>query len=146
MYELAFYNNQESEFYGHIRRMLFSVMMTAVFGRRIDRADHEDIKYSEQSGRLLGKLGKAGTFVEDEIPPLATLPAWLQPSRKGALQHAKWVHWVKMRMWNRLQDQHDSGTAPECYARDMMSSNYQAQGLRKEDCAWIAGGELFSPI
>ncbi|MCJ1423848.1 hypothetical protein MMC29_001733 [Sticta canariensis] len=74
MYDLAFDNVNNSAFYGHVCRALFSIMMTAVFGRRIDRVDHEDIKYSEQSGRLLGKLGKAGTFIEDEIPPLAKLP------------------------------------------------------------------------
>lgn len=142
MYDLAFNNCKETEFYGHIRRMLFSVMMTAVYGRRIDRQDHEDIKYSEQSGRLLGKLGKAGTFIEDEIPPLAKLPTWLQPSRKKALEHSKWVLWVKMRLWNTLQEQFDSGTAPSCYGAEIMRTDYESQGLVKEDCAWVAGGEF----
>ncbi|XTI87484.1 putative O-methylsterigmatocystin oxidoreductase [Cenococcum geophilum] len=140
MYDLAYNNFNDAAFYGHIRRALFSIMMTAVYGRRIDRMDHEDIKYSEQSGKLLGKLGKAGTFIEDEIPPLAKLPTWMQPSRTKALEHAKWVLWVKMRMWNTLQEQFDSGTAPPCYGADIMRSDYASQGLLKEDCAWIAGG------
>lgn len=142
MYNLAFDNFNNAAFYGHLRRALFSIMMTAVYGRRIDRVDHEDIKYSEQSGRLLGKLGKAGTFIEDEIPPLAKLPTWMQPSRKKALEHAKWVLWVKMRMWNTLQEEFDSGAAPPCYGADIMRSDYASQGLVKEDCAWIAGGKL----
>lgn len=142
MYDLAFDNANNAAFYGHVSRALFSIMTTAVFGRRIDRADHEDIKYSEQSGRLLGKLGKAGTFIEDEIPPLAKLPTWMQPSRKRALEHAKWVLWVKMRMWNTLQEEFDQGVAPPCYGADMMRSNYKSQGLVKEDCAWIAGGKI----
>ncbi|KAF2688363.1 O-methylsterigmatocystin oxidoreductase [Lentithecium fluviatile CBS 122367] len=140
IYDLANNNFNDAAFYGHIRRTLFSIMMTAVYGRRVDRMDHEDIKYSEQSGKLLGMLGKAGTFIEDELPPLARLPTWLQPSRKKALAHAGWMLWVKMRMWNTLQDQFDLGAAPNCYGADMLKSDYAAQGLKKEDCAWIAGG------
>lgn len=141
MYNLAFDNFNNAAFYGHIRRALFSIMMSAVFGRRIDRMDHEDIKYSEQSGKLLGKLGKAGTFIEDEIPRLAKLPTWMQPSRKKALEHAKWVLWVKMRIWNALQEEFDNGTAPPCYGADIMRSDFASQGLVREDCAWIAGGQ-----
>ena len=63
--------------------------MTAVYGRHIDRVDHEDINYSKQSGRLLEKLGKAGMFIEDEIPPLTRIHTLIQPSRKVALEHAK---------------------------------------------------------
>ncbi|KAF4628138.1 hypothetical protein G7Y89_g10016 [Cudoniella acicularis] len=140
VYDLAFNNFNDAAFYGHLRRALFSIMMTAVYGRRIDRMDHEDIKYSEQSGKLLGKLGKAGTFIEDEIPLLAKLPTWMQPSRKKALEHAKWVLWVKMRMWNTLQEQFDKDAATPCYGVDIMRSDYASQGLQKEDCAWIAGG------
>ena len=145
MYDFAFNNSNNAAFYGHLRRALFSIMMTAVYGRRIDRADHEDIRYSEQSGTLLGKLGKAGTFIEDEIPPLAKLPAWMQPSRKKALEHAEWVLWVKMRMWNALQEEFDGGAAPPCYGADIMRSDYASQGLVREDCAWIAGGKLVFP-
>lgn len=89
MYNLAFNNFNNAAFYRHLCRALFSIIMTAVYGRRIDRVDHKDIKCSEQNGRLLGKLGKAGTFIKDEIPPLAKLLTWMQPSRKKALEHAK---------------------------------------------------------
>ena len=142
MYDLAFDNVNNAAFYGHVGRAIFSIMTTVVFGRRIDRVDHEDLKLAEQSGRLLGKLGRAGTFIEDEIPPLAKLPTWMQPSRKKALEHAKWALWVKMRMWNTLQEEFDRGAAPPCYGADMMRSDYTSQGLVKEDCAWIAGGKL----
>jgi cytochrome P450 len=141
MFDLANKNFNDAAFYGHLRRALFSVMMTAVYGRRIDRVDHEDIKLSQQSGQLLGKLGKAGTFIEDEIPPLAKLPAWMQPSRKKALSHVEWVLGVKMRTWNHLREQFDHGSAPDCYGANIMRSDYASQGLTDEDCAWVAGGE-----
>jgi len=142
MFDLANKNFNDAAFYGHLRRALFSIMMTAVYGRRIDRVDHEDIKLSQQSGHLLGKLGKAGTFIEDEIPPLAKLPTWMQPSRKKALSHVDWVLHVKMRSWKKLQEQFDDGNAPACYGAEIMRSDYASQGLRKEDCAWVAGGEF----
>ncbi|KAI9707018.1 MAG: hypothetical protein M1820_004606 [Bogoriella megaspora] len=140
MHDLANNNFGDAAFYGHIRRALFSIMMTAVYGKRIESKEDDDIKYSEQSGKLLGKLGQAGTFIEDELPPLTKLPTWMQPSRKKALEHAKWVLWVKMRMWNTLQEKVDQGVAPPCYGADIMRSDYVSQGLQKEDCAWIAGG------
>ncbi|TVY19762.1 Cytochrome P450 monooxygenase patH [Lachnellula arida] len=144
IYDLAVANHSNAAFYGHVRRALFSIMMTAVYGRRIESADDKDLKLSEKSGKLLGMLSRAGTFIEDEIPFLAKLPTWMQPSRKKALEHAKWVLWVKMRMWNALQEQFDQGIAPVCYGSDIMRSDYVSQGLQKEDCAWIAGGEFTS--
>ena len=145
LHDLAHENSNETHFYHHVRRMLFSIMMTCVYGRRIDSMDHEDVLYSAQSGQLLGKLGKAGTFLEDEIPPLAKLPQWMQPSRKRALGYAKWVLWVKMRLWNTLQEQLANGTVPPCFGRELKRSDYRAQGLVDEDAAWIAGGECLDP-
>jgi hypothetical protein len=142
MFDLANNNFKDAAFYGHLRRALFSIMMKAVYGRSIDRVDHEDIKLSQQSGQLLGKLSKPGTFIEDEIPLLAKLPTWMQPSRKKALSHVEWVLGVKMRSWNYLQEQFDSGNAPACYGADIMRSDYASQGLQKEDCAWVSGGKL----
>lgn len=142
MFDLANNNFNDSAFYGHLRRALFSIMMTVVYSRRIDRIDHEDILLSQHSGQLLGKLGKAGTFIEDEFPPLARLPTWMQPSRKKALSHVEWILGVKMGPWNHLQEQIDKGTAPMCYGADIMRSDYTSHGLRKEDCAWVAGGKV----
>ena len=140
LYDLAHDNGTQTEFYYHVRRMFFSILMTLVYGRRIDRGDHEDVSYSEQSGKLLGKIGKAGTFIEDEIPPLAKLPHWMQLSRRRALKYAKQVLWAKMRVWNILKEQLASGTAPPCFAKELMRTDYRSLGLVEEDVAWIAGG------
>ena len=53
---LAFDNSNNAALDRHLRRPLISIMMTAVGGRRIDRVDHEDNKYSDQSRRLLENL------------------------------------------------------------------------------------------
>ena len=63
MYDLVFKTSNNDAFYGHLRRALFSIMMTAAYGKRIESIDHKDMKYSRESDQLLGKLGKAGTLI-----------------------------------------------------------------------------------
>ena len=124
MYILAVDNSNNAARYGHLRRSLLSIMMIAVYGRRIDRVDHEDIKFSELSGRLLGKLGIAGKSIEEKIPSLARLPTWTQPSKKKVLEHGKWVLWVNFRMWNLLQEGFDRGAEPSWYAGNIRRCDY----------------------
>jgi cytochrome P450 len=140
MYELGHKNDDEREFYRHVRRMSFSIMMTSTYGRRIDSWDHDDVRASTESSRLLGKVMRPGSFIEDEIPPLAKLPNWMQPSRAKALQYAEPVLWAKMRLWNRMKGEIAQGKAPTCFGKELMQSNYKAQGLTDEDAAWICGG------
>lgn len=140
LYDLAFNTPDDGKFRDHIGRTLFSIMMKTVYGRRIDRKDDDDVKYTEQSAKFLGRLVRAGAFLEDMFPPLAQLPEWMQPSRKQALRHAEWILWVKMRMWNTLKEQLAGDAAPPCYAAEMIQTDYKEHGLSDEDLAWIAGG------
>ncbi|KEY63839.1 hypothetical protein S7711_09902 [Stachybotrys chartarum IBT 7711] len=140
LYDLANHNSDEAAFYKHIHRMLFSTLMRAVYGRPTASADDEDIKYTEQSAKLLSKIQQPGYYIEDVIPPLASLPTWAQPSYKQAAKDAEWILWVKMRMWNRLKEQFAVDSAPPCYAKQMIESDFTEQGLDEADLAWIAGG------
>lgn len=140
LYDLAFNTHDDDKFRDHIGRTLFSIMMKTVYGRRIDRKDDDDVKYTEQSAKFLGRLVRAGAFLEDLFPPLAKLPEWMQPSRKRALHHAEWILWVKMRMWNTLKEQLAGDAPPPCYAAKMIQTDYEEHGLSDEDLAWIAGG------
>ncbi|KAK7754186.1 hypothetical protein SLS62_003763 [Diatrype stigma] len=139
MYDLAFNTPDDTTFSDHIRRTLFSIMMKTVYGRRIERKDDQDVKYTEESAKLLGKLTR-GAFIEDIFPPLARLPEWLQPSIRQARKHAEFVLWVKMRMWITLKEQLSGEAAPPCYAAEMIKTDYKEHGLADEDLAWIAGG------
>ncbi|OGM43334.1 hypothetical protein ABOM_008736 [Aspergillus bombycis] len=140
LYELAFKNDNQRDFYFHTRRFSFSIIMTSSYGTRINRWDHEDVLYAMKSAKLIGQVSRAGAFVEDELPPLARLPTWLQPSRKKAVEYSKPILEAKMRLWNRLKKQLVAGQAPTCYGREIMESDYQARGLTDADGAWIAGG------
>lgn len=140
LYELAFHNDDQRAFYFHIRRFSFSTIMTSTYGTRIDRWDHDDVLYAIRSSKVLGSITRPGAFVEDEFPPLARLPAWLQPSRPRALRYAEPILEAKLRLWSRLRAQLAAGKAPVCYGREIMETGYQAQGLTEADAAWIAGG------
>ncbi|RYO83500.1 hypothetical protein DL766_004974 [Monosporascus sp. MC13-8B] len=132
--------SEDFAFREHINRTIFSIMMKTVYGRRIRGKDDEDIKNMVESSKILGRLVRAGAFIEDSFPPLANLPEWLQPSRKRALKLSEFILWVKMKTWNTLKEQVATGVAPECYAAQMINANWYQQGLLDEDLAWLAGG------
>ncbi|USW46727.1 Putative cytochrome P450 [Septoria linicola] len=123
-----------------VRRMSFSLMMTATYGRSIPSWDHEDVRGMLKGRQILGKISRPGYFMEDELPLLAKLPHWLQPSRKEANQLAIPVHAAKMRLWNILRESQCTDSAPECFGKKLLSKDFQEQGLTDEDAAWIASG------
>ena len=142
VYDLAHQPEHEVDPQDHIRRASFSIMMTATYGRRVPTWEHEDVRHMMEGRAILGKISKPGTFIEDEIPLLAKLPYWLQPSRKWASELAVPVHAAKMRLWNILREQQSAGAAPPCFGRELMTSDWKAQGLTEEDAGWIASGIL----
>lgn len=129
------------DFYYHIRRLSFSIVMTATFGRRISTCDHEDVLHAAISQKLLQKVSKPGAFIEDMIPPMARLPPWLQPGRRRAERFAEPVLEPKMRLWHRLEREVATGNAVPSFGKELMESDYKAQGLKDEDAAWICGGQ-----
>ena len=141
LYDLATSNTNETDFYSHIRRMSISIVSTSALGRRIDSKDHEDIKRAGESSKLLGRISRAGAFIEDELPFLLYLPRWAQPSYKKAQEYAKILLNAKIHVWNRLKDEVESGHAPSSFGKELAESEYRLHGLTEEDAAWIAGGK-----
>lgn len=142
LFDLATNNENQRDFYQHMRRYAFSIIMTNTFGTRIKSWDHPDAQDAVRSQAILRRTSKPGAFVVDELPPLASLPKWLQPGRKEAKEAAKEVLDIKMGLWRRLEEQNELGKAPHCYAREILENREQwyAQGLNDEDLAWVAGG------
>lgn len=145
LYELAFDNDDQSKFFQHVRRLSFSIIMTSTYGRRVGSSDHEDLKAAAEASALLGKISRPGAFIEDELPPLASLPEWLQPSRKKAKEYYKVVLKGKMRLWDRLCDDMKTGSAPPSFGRSLYESDFKDQGLTDEDASWIVGGKFRIP-
>jgi cytochrome P450 len=142
LFDLATKNENERDYYQHMRRYAFSIIMTNTFGERVKHWDHPDMQTSMKSQELLRSTMKPFSFIVDELPPLQRLPSWLQPGRKRAEKIGKHVLDVKMELWRRMEKQFEAGKAPHCYAREILEKKqtwYDA-GLNDEDLAWVAGG------
>lgn len=142
LFDLAIDNENQRNFYQHMRRYAFSIIMTNTFGTRVKNMDHPDVKNAVRSQAILRETSRPGAFIIDEVPPLARLPKWLQPGHKEANEAAKQVLDIKMGLWHRLEKQVTSGKAPHCYAREIFESreSWYAQGLTEEHLAWVSGG------
>lgn len=51
---------------------------------------------------------------------------------------AEKMHGNKMRHWNNLKERIAADNAPECFAKDLMESNYREYGLEEESISWLA--------
>jgi len=142
LYDFAFNNQDGKQFYGHVRRYFFSILMTSCYGSRVDSWEHEDVRSASHGTQLLSKISKPGSFIVDEVPFLAKLPPWLQPGRRMAESLREPILKAKLRLWRRLEDQMQAGRAPMCFGRDLYEKNssWRDQGLTDQDFAWIVGG------
>lgn len=142
LHDFAFKNGDGGQFYWHVRRYFFSILMTSCYGSRVDSWEHEDVRSAIHSTQLLSKISKPGSFLVDEVPLLARLPAWLQPGRRTAESLRDPILQAKLRLWRRLGAQMEAGRAPVCFGRDLRENDrsWRAQGLTDEDFAWIVGG------
>jgi cytochrome P450 len=142
LFDLATDNENQRDFYQHMRRYAFSIIMTNTFGTRIKSWAHPDAQDAVRSQAILRRTSRPGAFIVDELPPLASLPKWLQPGHHEATVAAKEVLAIKMGLWRRLEEQVTQGKAPHCYAREIYEGreSWYAKGLDEEDLAWVAGG------
>lgn len=142
LFDLAMNNENQQNFYQHMRRYAFSIIMTNTFGTRVKNWDHPDAQNAVRSQAIMRRTSKPGAFLVDEFPPLAYLPNGLQPGRKDAIKAGKEVLDIKMGLWGRLEKQSKAGKAPHCFARSIIENkeSWYAQGLNDEDLAWVAGG------
>ena len=142
LFDLATDNENQRNFYQHMRRYAFSIIMTNTFGTRVTNLDHPDAQNAVRSQAILRRTSRPGAFIVDELPPLTRLPRWLQPGQKEAKEAAKQVLDIKMGLWRRLEKQLASGKATHCFAREILESkeSWYAQGLTEEHLAWVSGG------
>jgi cytochrome P450 len=142
LFDLANDNENQHNFYQHMRRYAFSIIMTNTFGTRIKNLDHPDVQNSVKTQAILRQTSRPGAFIVDQVPPLARLPSWLLPGFKEAKKAAKQVLDIKLGLWRRLEEQVASGKAPHCYAREIYQrkESWYAQGLTEEHLIWLTTG------
>ncbi len=83
-----------------------------------------------------------GAFVADLIPPLARLPVWMQWWRKRALGYQERQTRIWMRHWSTLKQMMSEKRAPECFVKQFMETDYQAQGISEVQGAYVAGSKF----
>ena len=134
-----------TDFYMHIRRMTFSIMMTSTYGQRIPEWNCQEVRDVYGNMRILSIILRPGTFWMDVFPPLSIFPKWMMPSYYKARWFRNFMHENTMRHWNDLKAKYEQGIAPECFAKQVMDSNYKSQGLSEETVSWMVQGML-SPL
>ncbi|KAK4235623.1 cytochrome P450 [Achaetomium macrosporum] len=142
LFDLASDNENQRNFYQHMRRYAISIIMTHTFGIRIKSWDHPDAQNAVRSQRILQQTSRPGAFLVDELPPLAYLPKRLQPGRKRAQAAAKEVLDIKLALWGRLEKQFQAGSAPHCYTRQVLENkeHWMRQGLTEHHLVWLTTG------
>lgn len=142
LFDLATNNENQRDFYEHTRRFAFSIIMTNTFGSRVKTLDHPDAVNAMKIQDILRDHSKPGDFLVDDLPPLQRLPKWLQPGHKRANKAGQQVYDMRMALWQRLEKMVEDGTAPHCYAREIIEKkeSWYRAGLDDEDLAWVGGG------
>ena len=137
---------KESEnFYMFVRRMTFSIMMTSAYGLRIPEWDCQEVREVYGNMRILSIILRPGTFWIDVFPPLRyVIPKFVMPSFWMARKCRNFMQENTMRHWNNLKERVEQGNAPECFAKDVMQSNYRELGLNEEVVSWLSMGEYQS--
>ena len=81
---------------------------------------------------------RPGSFLVDTFPSLANFPLynWLSNWKKIGGEIHKADSEVFLMFWNQMLDEVQAGTAPHCFGRDFVRSNYQGQGLDELDAAY----------
>ena len=123
--------------------MTFSIMMTSTYGQRIPEWNCQEVKDVYGNMRILSIILRPGTFWMDVFPPLSIFPKWMMPSYYKARWFRNFMQENTMRHWNDLKAKYEQGTAPECFAKHVMDSDYQSQGLSEETVSWMVQG-IFS--
>lgn len=142
LFDLATDNDNQRNFYQHMRRFAFSIIMTNTFGTRVKNIDHPDVRNAVKSQMILRRTSRPGAYLVDELPPLTCLPEWLRPGIKDARVAARQILEIKRELWRRLKIGVESGKLPHCFGREVFEGqeSWYAQGLTEEHLAWVVSG------
>lgn len=142
LFDLATENGNQRNFFQHMRRYSFSIIMTNTFGRRVRTVEDPDVQNAVLSQAILRESSKPGAFIVDMLPPLAILPKWMRPGQKRAEKAANQLSKLRLGVWRRFEETVLSGKAPPCFAREIYNDkdSWYDQGLTEELLAWVSTG------
>lgn len=80
-----------------------------------------------------------GKYLAETFPPLSKLPIGLQWWRKSVEPLYQRQVNIWMKFWNNLKVQLDLKTAPECFVKQVIETDYQKLGVSELQAAFLAG-------
>jgi len=84
-----------------------------------------------------------GKHIAEMFPFLAKLPTWMQWWRKAALQSFNRQAAIWMKYWTQLKEQMALNSAPECFVKQFIETDYEKNGISELQAAFVAGSTLF---
>ncbi|ORY05703.1 putative O-methylsterigmatocystin oxidoreductase [Clohesyomyces aquaticus] len=126
--------------YQAVRRYTVSVIMTSTYGKRIPEWECEEVREIYGIMNDFSRVAAPGAYLADTIPPLGRLLPkqlqWWRPSLKPLFdRQAK----LWMSLWSGLKTQMETGHAPECFVKQVISSDYASHGVSELQAAFLAG-------
>ncbi len=83
-----------------------------------------------------------GAYLADLIPPMAKIPVSLQWWRGRALKCYYRQLRIWWKYWTTLKQQIAEKTAPECFVKQYVATEYEKEGIDEEQSAFVAGCEF----
>lgn len=139
LYDILTDNENQMNFYMHIRRYTTSVVMTSTYGKRIPDWDCADVREIYGLMQEFSEGAAPGKYLAEVFLPLAKLPIWMQWWRKPALRsfHRQSAIWMKY--WTELQQSMAKGQAPECFVKNFMETDYKKNNINELQASFVAG-------
>ncbi|KAF3387022.1 Cytochrome P450 monooxygenase yanC [Penicillium rolfsii] len=132
-------NENQENFYMHIRRYTTSVVMTSTYGRRVPVWECEDIREIYGLMEEFSKAAAPGKYLAETYPLLTRLPTWMQWWRKEALQSFNRQAVIWMKYWTRLRTQMEQGQAPACFVKQFIETDFEKNGISELQASFVAG-------
>ncbi|KAH6868935.1 O-methylsterigmatocystin oxidoreductase [Thelonectria olida] len=139
LHDILTANQNEQDFYDHVRRYATSVVMTAAYGQRIPSYHSNDFVEVYQIMDELSIAAQPLGFVANDIPILYELPEWMHWWKKRAFAMRDRQTRIWSRHWATLKAQLSEGKAPPCFARSFLESAMKEGGLAEEEGLYLGG-------
>lgn len=135
-----FLENPEN-FYEHNRRYSASVIMLVTYGHRLKNWDDPLVTEIYKVLDNLTEMTAPGAHAVDSFPSFARLPQFLlgnwRTFGKKVFEHDSKVY---QKLWNRLKQEVDEGTAKDCFCKTFYLNSPEKQGIDDLLAAYTCGG------
>jgi hypothetical protein len=132
--------DEPERFLMHHRRFTCSTMFNITYGRRLPSWDCKEVEDVFKDLDGFTSIQNPGQWLIDAFPELEYLPEKLVQNWKteGQKIHAHEKQ-LWMGLWNQLKVDVADGTAPPCFAKDFLNSEWREQGIDELQAAYING-------